>query len=159
MRYSIVDYRDHTKKYFETFKEPETKERGEILYNLDTDIKYKILQVQKHHYISDLVMYFVQPCTEIKMEERYRKSVMDQKFYDFNLEDHVRGCMSLAMEFVDHDSIEYYKKIHEIQKNNLENLLIKTMFLKYSKKEKIWIFAAIGEMSKIKRMIDGRSFI
>lgn len=162
MKYSIVNYQNHNKEYFSIIDPIETKNivrDRKIIHNYGNGKieKYMIYQAQKHPYIKDLIIVYVEPCKDIELQKIYRKSILDQKFYDFNLEDHIRGCMGLAMEFVDHDSVEYYKKIHKIQENNdIENLLIKAMFLRYSKKEKIWIFAAIGETNTIKKMIDGR---
>lgn len=80
-----------------------------------------------------------------------------------NLESHIRNCMALAMESVGHDTVNYYYKIKEIYHSldyNAEELLWAIILNQReygsSTMETIWLWAAIGELDSIKRIIDGR---
>jgi hypothetical protein len=157
MEHSIIDYRDHTKEYFRTFIEP--KENGEgYIFNPNSGENYKVLQNSIHPYIKNLTEYFVQKRTDIELEKSYRNAMLNQKFYDFDLDSHIRGCMSIAMDQVDHDTMRYYRKIRQIYSTLYasEKVLLYAILLnKKNSSENIWRWAAIGELKHIKRVLDG----
>jgi hypothetical protein len=158
MEYSIIDYMDHTKEYFRTFIEPKKNNEGYI-FNPNSGENYKVLQISVHHYIKNLTEYFVQKRKDIEFEKQIRKAMVNQKFYDFDLDSHIRGCMSIAMDEVEHDSKEYYKKIKYIYTTldaNAEELLFALLLnKKVNHLENIWLWSAIGELKSIKRVLDG----
>jgi hypothetical protein len=158
MEYSIIDYINHTKEYFNTFIEPKKNEEGYI-FNPNSGESYKVLQISVHHYIKNLTEYFVQKREDIELEKHFQKAMINQKFYGFDLDSHIRGCMSIAMDLVDHNTKEYYKKIKYIYATldaNAEELLFAILLnKKVNHLENIWLWTAIGELKNIKRVLDG----
>ena len=80
------------------------------------------------------------------------------EFRNFDLDSHIRGCMSLAMDAVEHDTAEYYCNIRYIYATldaHAEELLFVILLNKIDNPENIWLWSAIGELKSIKRVLDG----